>query len=499
MAERKLSTLGYLMDCLGLPTAALARQLHVDASLVSKWRSGSRRLNAGSAYFDEICTILLEQDSGALNGALRALSPMGEDVEEEQIPALLRRVLTDRHFSVPKAFTGRIDALCTAEIALYTKGEGRRQAVNDLLDMAEAMQTPGELLYVDSEQSGWLLEDESYARMWVSRMLRLLDKGFHIRVALHFSVTVEKFVSFFRLCNPLIFHRNAQWYYHQYYDENIYWFSFLILEHAMSVMGMSMSPEQSSTTVFTDAYSLLQHKSVVEMVLSSCRPMFTAYAPGQGLEAAHMVYGRGRDGERLFSYLPVPAFISADEALFNDILRANGITGSTAVHCRQTNQMLRAIVDRQLEPNGGGLVQILQLEEMKRRIREGFVSTSLSLLSGRTITITPQQYARGLRDLAARLERYDTYRLFLSTPDDDIRLPDMNCWCRGTSWMMQMDGEGFRLCQEPTLSGAASVILEQGWRRVPPGRKDPAAVCATLYQLIGALEDTASAGSLEGG
>ena len=35
MTERKLSTLGYLMDRLGLSTAALARRLHVDASLVS--------------------------------------------------------------------------------------------------------------------------------------------------------------------------------------------------------------------------------------------------------------------------------------------------------------------------------------------------------------------------------------------------------------------------------------------------------------------------------
>ena len=49
MTERKLSTLGYLMDRLGLSTAALARRLHVDASLVSKWRSGSRRLSAKSS------------------------------------------------------------------------------------------------------------------------------------------------------------------------------------------------------------------------------------------------------------------------------------------------------------------------------------------------------------------------------------------------------------------------------------------------------------------
>ena len=276
MTERKLSTLGYLMDRLGLSTAALARRLHVDASLVSKWRSGSRRLSAKSVYFDEVCRMLLEQNPMALTDALRSLVPLEEPKREEGergkrgdgslseaegiwgtegisgtggssgTEELLYRVLNDRHFTVPKAFTIRAEALCTAEIAIYTSGEGRRQAISDLLEIAEAMETPGELFYVDSEQTGWLLEDTAYAREWLVRMVRLLDRGFVFKAALHFSVSVDKFVAFFQLCSPLIFHRNARWYYHQYYDENLYWFSFFILEHAMSIAGMSMSPEQTS-------------------------------------------------------------------------------------------------------------------------------------------------------------------------------------------------------------------------------------------------------------
>ena len=78
--------------------------------------------------------------------------------------------------------------MCTAEIAVYTSGEGRRQAISDLLDVAEAMEMPGEMLYVDSEQSRWLLEDPVYAQEWVGRMLGLLDRGFIFRAALHFSV-----------------------------------------------------------------------------------------------------------------------------------------------------------------------------------------------------------------------------------------------------------------------------------------------------------------------
>ena len=66
MTERKLSTLGYLMDRLGLSTASLARRLHVDASLVSKWRSGSRRLSAKSVYFKEVCRHAVRNSRTAL-------------------------------------------------------------------------------------------------------------------------------------------------------------------------------------------------------------------------------------------------------------------------------------------------------------------------------------------------------------------------------------------------------------------------------------------------
>lgn len=512
MTERKLSTLGYLMDRLGLSTAALARRLHVDASLVSKWRSGSRRLSAKSVYFDEVCRMLLEQNPMALADALRSLVPLeepkGEEVdvsgtgdgglsgaagtsEEWGLPgteALLYRVLNDRHFTVPKAFTIRAEALCTAEIAIYTSGEGRRQAISDLLEIAEAMETPGELFYVDSEQTGWLLDDTAYAREWVGRMVRLLDRGFVFKAALHFSVSVDKFVAFFQLCSPLIFHRNARWFYHQYYDENIYWFSFFILEHAMSIAGMSMSQEQTSATVYTDAYSVLQHRNVVEMVLTSCRPMFSDLSMGLGAEAARMLRQQGRAGETLFSYLPAPAFMSAGEQLFDDILRENEITGTAASRLREINRQLRGLVENQLAGGEGEFIQILQLGEMERRADTCFVSTSLSLLGKKQVVVSPAQYARGLRELALRLEAFPSYRLFLAADDDDIRLPAMNCWCRGASWMVQMDREGFRLCREPTLCSAAYTTLEQGWRRVPPGRKDPAAVRAVLERLIGRLE-----------
>ena len=126
---------------------------------------------------------------------------------------------------------------------------------------------------------------------------------------------------------------------------------------------------------------------------------------------------------------------------------------------------------------------------MNRRIRTRFVSPSLSLICGRQVVISPLHYARGLEELAGRMEQFPSYRLFLADGTDDICLPDINCWCHGTSWMVQMDAQGFRVCRESTLSGAAYITLEQGWRRVPPACKDRDAVLSVLRSLIGYIKD----------
>ena len=121
MTEKKLSTLGYLMDRLGLSTAGLARRLHVDASLVSKWRSGNRRLHVKSVYFEDICEMFLEQDRAALCDALRSLIPLEEAKAPMDTAILLRRVLTDRHFTVPRAFTLRTEAVSSSSHRLCSE------------------------------------------------------------------------------------------------------------------------------------------------------------------------------------------------------------------------------------------------------------------------------------------------------------------------------------------------------------------------------------------
>lgn len=62
MKNRTLSMVGFFIDSLHIKTVSMAAALHVDASLISKWKSGKRILTDKSMYFDDVIAYFLEQN-----------------------------------------------------------------------------------------------------------------------------------------------------------------------------------------------------------------------------------------------------------------------------------------------------------------------------------------------------------------------------------------------------------------------------------------------------
>ena len=225
---------------------------------------GSSTVNATMETF-----FLLEDEERASRviEILKELNPLDALDTQGAIRARLQAFLLSRaSLPLEPVFLEVSRAACVAKVLIYEGGEGRRDAISEVLDLAEAMPEPGRIIFIECEQYRWLLEDPDYVRRWQDRLYRLLERGFRATFVVHFTVYHEQFFHFFRFCSPLLFHRNVDWHYHEYYDAEVHWFSFFILEHARSVMGLSMGPGHCDTTVFSDARSIAQHKRVVEMV-----------------------------------------------------------------------------------------------------------------------------------------------------------------------------------------------------------------------------------------
>lgn len=499
MKKRRLSILGFLMEQLNIQTVSLSRELHVDASLVSKWKSGDRALNSNSVYFEEIIAYLISESEKSkhriLRDAISQVYPMENINEEESWASVLRQLLSGSSLSSasidhsPKAFAG-----IPTPIHTFAKNEGRRKAVGQLLDYAEQLPSPGQFIFIDSEEYKWLLEDIAFSKAFVKRMNALLGKGFTAQFVIHFSAYRERFVQFFEICSLLLFHRNASWYYYEYYDENALRSSIFSLEKAVSLLGLSAAENESFTMLFSDTPSVVEHVTLASSIIGKCEKLFINFPPDKCKDVVEYIRVIRKRGA-IYAYLPAPAFVSSNMELLWEILSDNEIEPELIEHCLQVNRSMRDMVHSQfsgLLDLPERIIQIFQLEKMERGFLSSSVeSLSLTLLGGKQVKVSREQYAKCLRDLVVSLQKHENFEIVFLSEADSVSLPnidEINCWCKQNTWMVQMDQDGFRLSDEVSIVNAASITFERCLRKIPPERKEKDSVIKLLNTMAEKLE-----------
>lgn len=181
------------------------------------------------------------------------------------------------------------------------------------------MTEPGEFIFIDTDGFNWLLEDEIFAEQFTNRMEKLLLKGFHAKIVLHYSDNKEKFNRLFYACGTLIFNSNLDWYFYENYDEATMYFSFFIINHAVSILSLSTNDANSTTMVFTDNSLVIKHKLLAEHIVSCSNSIFIYYELFDMIDIAKDIT-MFRNKGAMYSFLPVPAFISVNEKILKEIL-----------------------------------------------------------------------------------------------------------------------------------------------------------------------------------
>ena len=497
--NRNRTTFGLVVDRLGVRTTDLARALSADASLVSKWKTGTRTLAEGSVYFDDVVAYLMAH--AARDGYRRLY-----DVLAELYPALRVADASQARRCLRLALSGRVPAPARADgteaafagaqaIPALTFGgaAGRRAALDGILACAEEAPAPGHVDIVDTDALGWLWEDEAYAQAFQRRLLALLDRGFRATIAVRLSASLGEFQRFFDACSSIIFHKNVDWHYVRYYGAPLVGISLVMLDRTVCSVGMCTAESEMTTMVFRDRDVIGRQARFMRDFVGRCTPLLPYFTP---FDIPRLVpdpdaLTRGRP---LIAYLPDPAFIAAERDLVAQILVDNGMSPDSP-RFRDVlglNGFFRALSG--LNADGGfppdrDAVFVFQLEEMVARARRGtVVSRSLSLSCEREIVVQAPRHAAELLSLADQLRHNERLHVVLAK-DGEMSLPAMNCWCLQPGMFVQMNSRGFRSCNEETVTSVATAALRQGVQRVPPERRERASVAAILEDLARGMPD----------
>lgn len=495
MTAKTLSIFGHLMNFLNISTADLANAIHVDASLVSKWKSGSRKISEKSVYFEDIIQYLLDNDAPYdyvnLRSELVALFPDYSLDEPEDLTLLLRQALCGKKASLAvrdqQIFNARGNAISTFSFIDLC---GKREALEKLLSFAEEMTVPSQLTFLDSTDFDWLADDPDFTGRFIRRISQLLNKGFQCRFIIHYDASLEAFRDFFSMCNILIFQSNIDWYYLPYYNQPVFQISLSLLGHAISTISLASNMQNASTTLFTDSTLVLKHAGMTEDILKQCTRLFESCPPAAFAKTFHQLEQYRMRGI-FYNFLSSPAFLAVNPGLLSEILTSNHLSQSEIDRVLEANAEIRLATQdyfdvSSLIPNP--VIFFFRLDEMISRItKESFVSQSLSLFCGREIIVPADCYARQIRAMANALRKYPNMSIVLSTAEDKSNLPDIDCWYMQHAWIFQMDQKGYRLCNDPGIVNMLSDFLARYIKNIPESRKNRESVRYYLLDLADRL------------
>lgn len=476
---------------MNIQTIVISKFLHVDSSLVSKWKTGNRNLSPKSIYFNEIIELLLqlneEPNHHFLEESLLNFYPHEEINQHTDLEPLLRSAISNQKTTNTLKNQGVFhNDLNSTTTLVYESNSGKREAIRKMLDYAESMNTPGNFLFIDAEEFAWLLEDEAFTDEFCSRIVLLLKQGFKAKFIIHYSSYSEHFMNFFHACSSLIFYKNIEWFYYHYYNETIFNISFFILNRAVSLLSLSSNGAHSTTTIYTDPNLVLQHEALADHTLKHCNLFFNNFDIQQFTDVVNGISQFQKRGA-FYSILSAPAFITVHPTLLLEVLQDNQVEKEYIDICIDTNRKLKSLTShyftsgkQQRDP----FIYVFNLDKLiKRATTPPFVSTTLSLLCGKKIIVRPEQYARALKSLANALNKYNNFQIVLVSEKDPIPMPAINSWCKQNTWMLNMNNGGFRLSEELSIIDATATTINRCIQSLPPIRREKESVRRYLLEL----------------
>lgn len=484
---KNLSTFGYIMNYLNIKTSSMAKSIHVDSSLISKWKSGQRQLNEESIYFDDIIKFIAEYDSSnnyaTLIKVLTELYPDESVSDESSIIITLRKTLCGNTKVKPVVLLGNVK---TFPVAFFDGIEGQQEAVRKLFDSLDETETAGNLTFIDTLAFKWIWSDADFSNFFTNRLLMLLNKGYHAVFVMRYSSVKENFRKFFDSCSPIIFNKNVKWYYVQYYDEPITGFSLILYNHTLSMIGMFAKSLKMTTMVFKDREIILNHSDIADEFINKSLPLFSKHNPFSLSEVISNIQSL-RIKNDFYAFLPIPAIIATNEDNIINVLKENKIDKETVLFTKVL--MLNSFFRNHSGINNDKSVLkkkyfIFQIEKLIENAKKAYIgSNSLSLACNKNIRIRNEYFANELKMLAKILIENDDFNIALVSEKDNLHLPNMNCWCLQDGFLMQMRDDGFYICNESTIISTSFNALERCIHKIPPERKDKEYVSKYLIEL----------------
>jgi hypothetical protein len=488
------SRLSILMDNFAISGKDLSGLLHIDSSLVSKWRSGKRNLKPNSVYTSLIIKHVMALDS--INQYAKIRLMLSQEYlnifkcSEHEIALFLKDWLTSAK-EISENTRDYFDEIknlrSTSLLATYSLAgnNGRRQAVQFFLKYAQYISPGVEMWFYTTENAKWFNENQEFFNEWCMRNLSLLSEENRIRVIHPLSSSYESLAISMLTWMPMhMTGRTTAYFIPKYKDEELVYTYFLIKDHLALYNWSTRQPTREMNTYITHEPQFIKD---IEVMLQSHFSESTRVFEHFGYETKdeyinNLIAVMEKDSNEYHWSLTFPV-CGLSDGLLRDILTENGLSGEDYEQCLEKLNLIAEL---------GGKSQhcfFVDLERMREWLRRDYIILNeMSFTCGREIRISHSIYMRLLGEVLKAVIVSDKLKLCLTSADLLRRLEDTEIIAKENSRIHFSSAAGDKprvlITRELTVVTAIYSYFEELWNTTPYICKNKEYVSKQVVKLL---------------
>jgi len=510
--------LNLLMTVQGISNSRLAKALSVDASLVSRWRSGARIPNPGSTHIKALASYFAAQAKmGSQKSVLcevMGLPPEKWRDESQTMAGLLHSWLSDSlrqdtrlvdRFIVnleatatnmpagiapppnATAYPGSGSSTSTTLVAeAYYGIRGKQEGVIRFLSTVLDQQRPCTLLLYSDESIDWLTGDKSFLAVFAPLFRRILARGCKVKVVHTVSRDISEMFAAIDFWLPLYLAGDIEPYYYPRYREHYFRRTLFIAPGVASLASTALaSLENSSANIYcTDRRMIESLTAEFKEYLSMCRPLMRIFSAGNLDGLSDLLTEFVEQPGDCYSLSGNLSAVTLPEETLASMLERSGL----GVEIKEKTLLVhRARVKAffaNLERSQHTEIVVLPSPD---EIKGGHVKPDLPalLFSGADLSYTPKEYAMHLKNIINLLNLQPRFNFYVCQ--------------RGAARNVSLtakDGVGVVVAttdpqralfafNQPNMTNSFYCYLEDFARKLPPKERSRQAAVETLATLSG--------------
>jgi hypothetical protein len=488
------------MDNFTITGKDLSGLLHIDSSLVSKWRSGKRNMKPNSVYTNQIIRHVMALDSSNQYAKIRLMLSQEYlsifKCSENEIALFLKDWLTSGKETgeEKKDYFDQIKNLRnTSPLTTYalSGANGRRQAVQFFQKYAQHLSPGAEMWCYSTEYTKWLFESNEFFNEWFMRSMSFLAEDNKIRIIHPLSSSYENLaISMFTWMPMHMTGRTTAYFIPKYKDEELVYTYFLLKDHLAIYNWTTRQTTREMNTYITHELPFIKDIEVIlQCHFNESTRVFEQFSYETKDEYINnLIALMERDTNEYHWSLTFPLY-GLSEELIGAILRENGITGE---EYEQDLEKLNLIAELSQKSCHCFFIDLKRLKDWLSR--EYIVLGDMSFTCGRTIKVSHRMYMELIRQALGVIIGSDKLKLCLASSDLLLRLADTEIIAKDNARIHFSATDGCKprvlVTKELTVVTAIYSYFEELWNTTPYICKNKEYVSKQVFKLIDEVKKT---------